>query len=304
MKKLVLILTGFVLITLSFNSSLYGQNVPCHSEYQGLFYTIQTNQTSPPFSTDMPLDVFVGYLAMDSLSKSIKLNDFNDFLERQTYNDTIKTMMRYFYKVMEYDQIKFLNYEHDNKAIIRKSPIRFLVRDFIEFIESISPYPVLDAYLMSSYFIGTVTVTTVYNYTDTNAVFARTCSIISAQIDSLIKGKAPLYCTNNLSISPTNTKCIDFEIVKEWFGQDTTVFPLLPGQKYLISGDYRYLCNVDSTNYYTILPLGRGGRRIYPIIENNLIDLENELGFGVSTNINIIYNNINNRINEIKSFQP
>ncbi|MCO5252652.1 MAG: hypothetical protein M9949_14685 [Candidatus Kapabacteria bacterium] len=297
MKKLLFFLPGIVLISLFFNFSLYGQNVPCYPEYQFLFYTIQTNQSNPPISTDMPLDVFIGYLAMDSLSKSISIKDFNDFLWQQTYNDTIKTMMRYFYKVIEYDPTIFLNFEMD-------ASLGFLIGDFIEFIDGRSPYPVLDVSLLSSYFIGSVTVTFVYNYTDTSAVWARTKSLVTARIDSLIKGETPLICRNNLSINQTNNRCIQFEIAKEWFGQDTTEFSILPGQQYFIFGDYRYLCNVDSTNYYTILPLGRPGRRVYPIIENNLIDLDNELGFGVNVNINDFYNNINNRINEIKSFQP
>jgi len=293
-----------VILLLLTNLTLKGQNVPCYPEYQGLFYTIQTNQTSPPFSTDMPLDVFVGYLAMDSLSKSVNLNDFNDFLWRQTYNDTIKTVMRYLYKVIEYDPTKYLNFEYDNKAIIRKSSIGFLISDFLEFIKIKSPYPVLDVSLMSSYFIGSVTVTSVYNYTDTNAVWAKTVSLVTARIDSLVKGKVPLSCQNNLSIGPINNRCIEFEIAQEWFERFGMEISVIPGQQYFIFCDYRYLCNVGSTNYYTILPLGIAGSRIYPIFDNNLIDLDNELGFGVNTNINVFYDNMNNRINEIKNFQP
>ena len=90
MKNNLFILTGIALISLFINFSLYGQNVPCYPEYKGLFYSTQTNHSSPPFSTDMPLDVFVGYLAMDSLSKSINLTEFNDLLWGQTFNDTIK----------------------------------------------------------------------------------------------------------------------------------------------------------------------------------------------------------------------
>lgn len=299
MKKIMPI--SFTLILIFLNLSLYGQNIPCYPEYPGLFYTVQTNQSHPPFSTDMPLDLFIGYLSMDSLSKSVNLNEFHDFLWRQTYNDTVQTMMRYLYKTIEYDPSRFFNFER------RASTVGFFISDFIEFIKNNSPYPVLDASLLSSYFIGSVTVSSVYNYTDNSAAFAKTASLIRAQVDSLVKGEAPLNCTNDLTTNvgnQINNKCIEFEIAQEWFDADSNTFSVLPGQKYFIFGDYRLICSIDSTNYFTILPLGTAGSRIYPIIDNNLIDTNNELGFGTSTNINIFYNNINNRINEIKNYQP
>ena len=305
MKKIFLsiFLSVFILPFLT-NLSLKGQNVPCYPEYPGLFYTVQTNQFNPPYSSDMPLDLFVGYLALDSLSKSANLNEFNDFLWRQSFNDTIKTMMKYLYKIIDYNPTKYFNFEMDNKTIIRKSQVRFIVSDFLTFIKERSPNPILDVSLLSSYFIGSITVSSVYNYTDTSAIEARTKSLITAQIDSLIKGQTPLSCFDNLSINPTNNRCIQFEIAQEWFDLDSSNFTVVPGQKYFIFCDYRYLCNVGTTNYYTILPLGIAGSRIYPILDNNLIDLNNELGFGVNTNINIFYNNINYRINEIIDYQP
>jgi hypothetical protein len=301
MKKLFL----FLIIVILSVVTMYGQNPPCFTDYQGLVYGIPLNQNCPPFNTDMPIDVLIGYIALDSISKNVEIEDFYRFMSRQTYNDTIKTMMRYFYKMMEYDPNKYHNYMYHPQP----SKYRILDYDhpFFEYVKRKSPYSFLDASLLASYVIAKVTVNSVVNYNDTIARHAKTARIVTAHVDSIFKGKPMVNCDGQYIIEPTGYNCIKFECAKEWFENTIPEFEMIHGQSYFIFFDYRLICQTDSLSYFTIFPLGSIESKtwsIYPIVNGNLIDIYNELGFGTNVNINTFYNGLTNRINQIKNFTP
>jgi hypothetical protein len=296
-----------VLIGLLFNVSCYtliSQSHPCFPEQQGVNFEIPLNQNCPPYSTDMPFDVLIGYVALDSLSKNVDIDDYYNFMNNQSYNDTIRTMMRYFYKMVEFNPEKYFNYKNNGEInMFRPMDYEHL---FYRFVRRVSPEPILDASLLASFVIAKITVNSVYNYNDTLAVWAKTASIITAQIDSLIKGKPFGECPYPPIIDPNTQKCIKFEIAKEWFEYNPD-FEMIPGQSYFIFFDYRLICKTETSSYFTIFPLrfvGSKTNSIYPVINNNLIDIHNELGFGTNVNINTFYDLIQTRINQIKNFTP
>lgn len=305
MRKYFLV---FILLSISpfFVNILKSQGPPCFPEDQGLFYEIPVNPTNPPFSTDMPYDVLIGYIAMDSLSKNVEIEDYYSFLSRQKYNDTIRTMMRYFYQMMEYNPAKYLDYKY--YGLHSKFPPMDYEHSFYNHLLMTSPVPILDASLLASFFIGKVTIYDVNSYIDTNARWAVTASKVSARIDTIFKGHSIENCPNPPSVeTPYNQNCMKFEIAKEWFDDIDFFNTITTQQSFFVFFEYRLICFTETSAYFTIFPLrfvGSLNNSIYPIVDNRLIDTNNELGFGESVDLNTFYNGIQNRINEIKNFTP
>lgn len=305
MKRMIF-LSVFIIMNTFLVSVIKTQSPPCFPEDQGLNYEIPLNQNTPPYSTDMPFDVLIGYVAMDSLTKNVEIEDYYQFMMKQQYNDTIRTMMRYFYQMIEYNPEKYLNYKHNGQP--SKFGVAYYEHYFYDYLLRISPQPILEASLLASFTIAKITILDVQNYIDTNARWAKTMGTITARLDSIIKGHSMLNCFNSPPVEePINQKCIKFEIAKEWF-QDTTVYDsFLPGQSFFVFFENRLICKTETSSYFTIFPLrfvGSLNNSIYPIIDNRLIDTNNELGFGVSVDLNIFYNGIQNKINEIKNYTP
>lgn len=74
----------------------------------------------PPLSTDMPYDVMLGYIYLDSLLKNTTYEEvykscWNRWIneESKEMNDTLKYAFQYLYKLMDYDPIRFVQF-HDN----------------------------------------------------------------------------------------------------------------------------------------------------------------------------------------------
>lgn len=302
--KRMLFLSVFIVMNTFLVSVIKTQSPPCYPEGQGIYYEIPLNQNTPPYSTDMPLDVLIGYVAMDSLTKNVDIEDFNEFMMHQQYNDTLRTMMRYLYQMIEYNPEKYLNYIHNGH------PNKFSPGDydqlFYQFLIMDSPQPILEASLLASFTIAKITIIDIHNYIDTTAKWAKTNCTVTAKLDSIFKGHSMLNCSNPPPIEePINQKCIKFEIAKEWF-QDTTLYnSILPGESFFVFFENRFVCTTETSSYFTIFPLrfvGSLNNSIYPIINNELIDTNNELGFGTNVELSIFYNGIQNKINEIKNF--
>lgn len=108
-KKIVF----FVIFVLFITNQLLAI-VPCDTISAGSNYRISINDFTNEIhlSTDMPLNVMIGYLVLDSVSKNAKLNQVSEFLNRQTYNDTLKYLAKYLYSMLDYDPIRFFHYMH------------------------------------------------------------------------------------------------------------------------------------------------------------------------------------------------
>lgn len=73
----------------------------------------------PPLSMSMPLDVLLGYIAMDSLGRFYNDSAFRavrgkslytEFEELKPSNDTLHTFWKYWYQMMDFDPIRFQQY--------------------------------------------------------------------------------------------------------------------------------------------------------------------------------------------------
>src|SRR5947209_2058575 len=68
----------------------------------------------PPLQTEMPLDVALGYIGMDSLVRSTNVVSGQwDTLLANTYDsDTLRFALKYLYKMGDWDPITFFEYEY------------------------------------------------------------------------------------------------------------------------------------------------------------------------------------------------
>lgn len=73
----------------------------------------------PPLSISMPLDVLIGYIAMDSLGRFYNDSAFRAVRGKSLYreleelkpsNDTLHTFWKYWYQMMDFDPIRFQQY--------------------------------------------------------------------------------------------------------------------------------------------------------------------------------------------------
>lgn len=295
--KLLILCSNFVFII-----SSYGQELPCMPGFVGTHYETEVNVSNPPYSDDMPKDVVRAYTFLDSLTKNSDIEMFYGDLWRQDYNDTLQTIMKYLYKLVEYSPEKFLNYKIDGE-LKRKSVMDFYFA-FIEQIRRVSPSPILDASLTSSYLIARVTVNSILMRATSYKVQPKTVREVIATVDTIFKGKQLLECGEEGASETFN--CLKFDYVKEWFEDTNPNFEMEINKSYLIFFEYRMICNTKGTTYFSLLPLSTAGsaaRSIYPIENDNLIDEHNELGFGSSVPINTVIEGINSRIKAIKNYK-
>ncbi len=305
MKLTLSTLILVIALLVNINTNAYSQTPPCFPEYQGIYYQMDTLINCPPYNSNMPLDVFIGYLALDSLSKYASLDDYNTFINRQSYNDTLRSMMRYIYKTVDYDPSIFLNFMYHRRYNCK--PIDEYYYGLIGNILQKSPNPILDASLIGSFLVAQVYVDSIDYYIDTLARWAKTTRTVKATINQLIKGSLPIFNIPAI-IEPT----IQFTYAKEWFlkpYQDSTdlAFEMEQHKSYIVFLEYRFLCRDSSNVYFTLYPIRCTNSRtacIYPIENDNVIDTYNELGFGTMVNLNIFYAGLTNRINTIKNYTP
>lgn len=311
MKNLILLLA--LLLVLAGNN-VYSQSPPCFPEFQGSTYRMSDNLNCPPYTSDMSYDVLIGYLALDSLSRYAPINTYNNFIKRQSYNDTLRTMMRYIYKTVEYNPSMFLNFMYHDKYP-RRSIDDYYYRLITEILIE-SPNPFLDASLIGSFCIAQINVDAIYSFTDTTSKWAKSIREVTASVTSEIKGTIPTK--NDIAniakpaVKTENIPIIYFKYAKEWFmgraiDANEEVFELEEGKSYIVFLEYRFVCRDGTDFYYEIFPVNCTGSKtacMYAIENGNVLDPNNELGLGTSVNLNTFNNLLNSRINLIKNYTP
>lgn len=285
----------------------------------------------------MPLDVLIGYIAFDSVTTNATREQVYNFINRQTFNDTLKKIMRYWYKVTEWDCFRlksYLNTEFYRYSRTGRSEILYPI---IEKIREVSPTPFLDITLLWSHIIAHIKVTDTIAYFDTSVVIARNCYSVKAIVLDTIKGRILPSCSeyygnygryNSKDLFPFQNplptqSCLVFDYCIDWgkggidsddYIVDSTKFLLdsqgLPwikaGREYIVFLETVGICTVDNGYFFEFLPLlGKNGSfsaSMYPIENGFVIDETNEMGFGTIVPIDIFKSALRQRINEIKNF--
>ena len=324
MKKIYLLLAIILVAVVNLNS----QQPPCMPYYLGLTYQISYPSDCPPLSMYMPLDVLTGYRAMDSVSSNGNYENVMNFIGRQTYNDTLRKIMRYWYRIKDYDPIKYQIYSFQgcpNEHIIKRSIETRILNE----IKKVSPQRFIDETLIGSDIIAHIRVVDTVKREDPTAITAKTDYIATCEILDIIKGQVIPKCkdlivnfpaiheikNNNEFQSVAPGSCIQFEYCLEWprggnFSElnliDTNGLPWIKKDKeYIVFLETRIVCFDDSHIYYTLAPLRMNNSysvSMYPINNGFVVDPYNEFGFGTLVPVAEFKNALRGKINEIINY--
>ena len=301
----IITITLFFIATISINAE--GQTTypkpPCDTNYVGISTQHSPILSSPYYTTDMPLDVIIGYIIIDSLTKVKTPDEMEEFLSTLKYsNDTLRRIMKHLYAVVDYDPIRFRRYV----ASISKTPpitIYRTISDIISQAVAVSPNQAIDEALLSSDVIAHVTVKKVE---DSATHYIR---VLESEIIESVKGKAIPNCINppvTFSVSkltesenqfPFVGSCLQFQFPKLWlqvksqandildtvpFSIVNQSFKIAPNKDYIVFLELGFVCS-DLMHSYLDLNICRrygwrrdGGQQIRPMlalpIENGIVN--------------------------------
>jgi hypothetical protein len=325
--KSILVSIAFLLVLINYN--LISQQPPCMPDYYGLTYTYPVLQHIPQLTSDMPLDIMISYIVLDSVCKYGRLDQFNEFIDRQTYNDTIKKMMNYLYRIKDFDPIKFIFSQYykynqiSSEYYIHPSNV---ISTIIKKVKSISPSPFLDNILLSSDYIFHIRVIDTTRRITPSANIFKDLAIVNFEIIDTIKGRNIPNCKNiSLNFQQNNadlinkpSNCSQFEYRLYWnrskYPPSDIVFdrttnnlvdsldqPWVKSNKeYIVFLQLHSLCYNNINEYYCVYPnvIPSETCTMYPI-ENGIVqDPGNEFEFS-NYNIQNFKNELRNRIQQI-----
>lgn len=313
-----------IILLVFLNINIFAQHPPCMPEYENLSYKFPNYTNIPLYSTDMPYDVLIGYIAMDSVCRYDSLWYYQEFFKRQTYNDTIKKIMRFMYKMDDYNPVLF-NYSIRTRAGKYQYFAKDLIESLVKVLAKHSPNPYLDRVLIENSYILHILVTdTLYNGDPNNTAPSGDIYNVTAQVLDTIKGKVFPTCKNlypnttNIDIhSINNNTCFQFLYSPAWgfwrdgYGtrienEDGSAW-IKKDKEYIVFISSSVVCSDYPDLYYTNLPIGMTKYktetfRMFPIENGYVYDPINELGLGVNLTTEQWKNALRNKINIILNY--
>jgi len=308
------------------------QTQDCSSKtFTGSIFDIRYPSNFPEYTLDMPYEVLLGYVALDTVCYFGNKCEFSDFMSRQEYNDTLKTMMKHYYHVVDWDPLKFMQ-----SRFYRDTAMRITVRNVSEgldnLIEKKSDNPYLDYILCRSdiiaHVIVTDTISWVNNSADENS-WAKYGATVDCEILDPIKGRIipeviepqPLNEKNKLpqllgkTIADTG-KTIVFDYCYGWQRKSNTGEHLTmkdsSGTPW-IKKDHEYIvflnlvskCLDNNYIYFYLRTIDfskSSAGFLYPIENGIIISPLDDFGFSTGLTVNEFKTALRNRINQIKNF--
>lgn len=218
------------------------EGVPCAPNVEGLHYTTPHYNYSPVLFSNMPYDVMISYILIDSILRHSEEAPVmvNSFLERfmngeiSFDNDTLNYAYKYLYKIMDYDPLLFWDYIMKGTAYGRNIHTFHLYDDLSTGCVEKLPRGWQKQLLLRSFYILHIYVNEtnlfVKNKTANNPL--KDFTIVYSQVLDTIKGKvlpnmntAYIYDksdTNNIDTTasiektiPNNTNLI-FDYCNQW----------------------------------------------------------------------------------------
>lgn len=198
-------------------------------------------ETCPDLSTDMPLDVLIGYIAGDSLARTLPRDWAERFRDNGTYSDTLRYALKYRYLMDDYDPIRLFQWTGQTQHRSGRSGYGThteTLQDVMTFRARVTyPDTQRTAVLCDAHIIARVRVTATRTKIDTNAGWAKHATLVTCTIIDPIKGKRIPNCgidsdikerdrgTANTIIPPARAEggqlavpgaCLQFEAALEW----------------------------------------------------------------------------------------
>jgi hypothetical protein len=280
---------------------------PCRPETPFVNYALPQFTNGVQINTSMPLNVIIANIVLDSLKRSMTLSKLDSLENTITYSDTLKTLMKQFYLLQDYNPQLFEQNVYSNKSTYNNFPFSDeLVYTLSRVLDRVSPQPVTDRLLTMSSFIAHVTIIDTIRHNDTSARVAFTPFSVTAHVNELIKGKVLPPCTNlNPSLQQASTLveneqvCLQFVYALEqrldWRfdntsdyrfeeSKDTNGLPWIKKSKeYILFLKPSLVCSDSANMYFVMRQLNIGGLSgMYPIdsVTGIVSDPFDDFGFG------------------------
>jgi hypothetical protein len=333
--------TTVVMLLIMIIINLNSQPPPCYPNNIGLSFEYPFLENPFQLYDTLPKDILNSYRVIDSLYQKFSYSQLEDYLTRQTYNDTIKTILKHFYNILDYDPILYLSYEVTGFPALHKSTSRELNGEMSRILPRISPKSFTDLTLLRSGIIAHVLVTDTLTRTDTSDKWAKTSAIVTCQIIDAIKGKVIPICKNtSLNISNENKTialtqhaipgaCFQFEYYLEWIrgngriestdnisiavGENNTLLDsngvpcIEKDHEYIVFLNADFTC-IDINNgkfYYSLRPTGYYSNTwtMYPVINGKVYNPLNELGIGNNLTVERFKDELRYEISIIRDYK-
>ena len=308
------------------------QTTDCSSKtFTGSYFDIDYPSTFPEYTLDMPYEVLLGYVALDTVCYYGNSDEFAEFMSRQEYNDTLKTLMKYYYDVVDWDPLKFMQsrYYWDTAMKITVSNVSEGL-DYL--IKKKSDNPYLDYILCRTDIIAHVLIKDTVSWTNNSAdefSGAKYGATVECELIEPIKGKVipeifvpqPLNKKNKLpeiqgKTTADSGKTLIFNYCYGWKRKsengefltmrDSTGAPWVKkGKEYIVFLNFVIDCVDDSSIYYHLRTIGftkSSTGLIYPIENGIVISPLDDFGFGTGLTVSEFKTALQNRINQIKNF--
>ena len=290
--------------------------------------------TFPEYTLDMPYEVLLGYVALDTVCYYGDLDEYSDFISRQEYNDTLKTLMKYYYYVVDWDPLKFLRDRFYRDTAMKIRPFN-IPEDLNQKIKEKSDNSYLDYILCRTDIIADVLVTDTISWVDKSALsVGKYGATVKCRIIDPIKGKIipeifnpqPLNIKNKMPEiqgEPTadSGKTLIFDYCFGWprksgiegeinhyYMRDSTGLPWVKkGQEYIVFLNLIVKCADYNTIVYYLRPNGMSESStglLYPVENGIVYSPLDDFGFGTGLTVSEFKTALRNRIEQIKNFTP
>ncbi len=327
MKKSLLFLSLIIVSIINiFIVPANSQQPPCYPTYMGLSYSAEMLDHTPALTTDMPYDVMLGYVAFDSLIRYARCDDFKSFSRRQTYNDTLKTIMKYYYKMVDYNPIHFIR---TSMAGYTYCVSQYDVRNFIDYAYWKHTQDLAGYLAISSLIIAWVRADDYIQFSQPEGADPpEEGCIVNCTIIDTIKGKVIPICKDvNLGSVPTAGEgvdngmfyggqeakagaCLQFEYRLNLesgghkFIDSTGKLWIEKDKEYIVFLEYNPLCLDSSNCYYGINPTTLKGTMgsLYPVIDGKVYDPNDDFGFGTGLTVQEFISQFRERIDQIRNY--
>ncbi len=212
----------------------------------------------PPLSLGMPLDVMLGYIAGDSLARTMSLATTDTLARSMHYSDTLRQAMKYMYLMDDYDPVRFFQWSGwaTTQILHYRSSPDCLCDALVYRARVDCPDTQRTAVLGAADIIAYVHVNATQTKIDTNAAHAIHATLVSCTILDTIKGRRIPNCWSNDARSKLRSPgttgavpvarvegsqpslpgaCLQFEISPEWSRVGSSHRPGWPGMSFSIN---------------------------------------------------------------------
>lgn len=284
---------------------------------QGFDSQFQKLKQIPPITTDMPYDVMMSYIAIDSFARTEFFNDIplNRWLDEGKSNDTIKSVVKYLYLINNYDPVRLCQYMNNTSRKTYLTNIQYLINTENTLLERVlknSPDKLALNDLNIAHYYLRIKINKIDKAPWKNHENEFFYSVNADVIDTL-KGKVFKHCTDNLSFSSdansnSHKSSICFHYVSGQYSLDgnriidpslldeSGNLTLRPGQELIVSlmyGNYKWDYEHD---YFGLMLL-----TAFPIMNEKVYDPGHEWSKDSVTDYQKWKNIFNNKVAQLLS---